>query len=213
MVLQGGQEGGAGWLCQSCNKLLPLHTALNSWQEPDAAGLPRWPRRRDEAVLPRAQPLDGRRGRSPGGPSPGGCARLSLFGEAQADVVDLNRFLIRTRPCRGCVSSAGNWGCIIRTPPFSRNLAKDWAITEWAGGGGLQAGCCGGPPGEGPLTQPRSGYLSLEGLNGGNRGPAFWGTRSTAEAGRSLGSYFVLVGIPFLSRVPRPQFSHLWGLV
>lgn len=49
MVLQEGC-----WLRQNCNKLLPLHTALNSWQEPDTAGLPRWPRRRDAALLPRS---------------------------------------------------------------------------------------------------------------------------------------------------------------
>lgn len=56
-----------------------------------------------------------------------------LFREAQADVVNLNCFLIRLAfPGLGWVSSAGNLDCITRTTCSSRNPAKDWESLEWA---------------------------------------------------------------------------------
>lgn len=76
--------GGSG--VPNCRELFPLHVALNSWQEPDTVGLPRWP------FWPAAP------GRMPWlvpgvGPTPDSCA--VLFGKALADVVDLNCFLVR----------------------------------------------------------------------------------------------------------------------
>lgn len=64
-------RGRRGRPCQNC-ELLPLHTALNPWQEPDAAGLPRW--------LFTPQPLDGRRGCFPGWAPPQAAVLLSLRG-------------------------------------------------------------------------------------------------------------------------------------
>ncbi|XP_077706937.1 early estrogen-induced gene 1 protein isoform X1 [Canis aureus] len=62
------------WLCQNRSKLLSLRAALNSWQEADAAGLPRWPRRWDgSSTAPR--PLDGRLGWSPGEEVQENCVR------------------------------------------------------------------------------------------------------------------------------------------
>lgn len=74
-----------GGVCQYCRELLPLHVALNSWQELNTVGLPRWP---SWPAAPGWMPW-----LVPGvGPSPGSCA--VLFGKALADVVDLNCFLI-----------------------------------------------------------------------------------------------------------------------
>jgi hypothetical protein len=74
-----------GGMCQNCRELLPLHVALNFWQESNTVGLPRWP---SWPAAPGWMPW-----LVPGvGPSPGSCAVLS--GKALADVVDLNCFLI-----------------------------------------------------------------------------------------------------------------------
>lgn len=71
-------------MCQNCRELLPLHVALNSWQESNTIGLPRWP---SWPAAPGWMPWP-----VPGvGPSPGSCA--VLFRKALADV-DLNCFLI-----------------------------------------------------------------------------------------------------------------------
>lgn len=76
-----------------------LRTALNSWQEPDAAGLPRPPRCWDESLLPCSPWTDASAGPR-GGPLPRRLCSL-LFREAQAYVVNLNCFLIRLPPFPG----------------------------------------------------------------------------------------------------------------
>lgn len=103
-----------------------LRTALNSWQEPDAAGLPRRPRRWDEALPPCSPWTD-----ASAGPLPRRLCSF-LFGEAQADVVNLNCFLIRLSPLPGWVSSARNLDCITTTPPGTwPRTGRSWSGCGW----------------------------------------------------------------------------------
>ena len=78
--------------------------------------------------------LDGRLGWSPAGPLPGRLCSL-LFGEAQADVVNLNCFLIRLSPFPGWVSSLGTLVASLGPLP----LPGIWPRT-----GRSQSGCAWG---------------------------------------------------------------------
>lgn len=170
-----------------------LRTALNSWQEPDAAELPRPPRCWDEAVLPCSPWTDASAGPR-GGPLPRLLCSL-LFREAQAYVVNLNCFLIRLLPP----------GTLIASPPAPPGT---WPRPggSWSGRGWMLGqppkGC---QPERGThVMEPWSQYLSLQGPNGRNQEPRF-----TAGAGRSLGAHSVTVGMPSFSRVPSSCLNHL----
>lgn len=96
----------------------------------------------------------------------------------------------------------------MRTPPFSRNLAKDWEITEWAWVGGCRLDAVESPrahqPGGGT---PDAALFWLPLIIG-----AEWeesGTQEHSWGWEVPGVLLSCGGIPFLSRVPSPCLSHL----
>lgn len=117
--------GGAG-RARTFNELLPMHVALNSWQRPEVAGLPRW------LFCPAAP------GQTPWlvpgvDSSPGNCALL--FREALAHVVDLNSFLLRlSLPGLGCSHQPGP-GLHHCSRLLLQEYSQAWGSAgwEWAG--------------------------------------------------------------------------------
>lgn len=126
-----------------------------------------------EALLPRG-PWTAASADPWGGPLPGQLYSL-LFGEAQADVVDLNCFLIRLSPPRpGLGFISREPGLHHSTRCSSRNPAKDWKLMEWAwlrGAGGMP--CGGGTHDGASLWLPLNIRAKWEEV----RGPALLGTQ------------------------------------
>lgn len=146
-----------------------------------------------------------------GGPLPRRLCAL-LFGEAQADVVNLNCFLIRLSPLPGWVSSARNLDCITTTPPGT------WPRTgrSWSGRGWM----LGQPPrscqlGDGTCDGWSLALVTFH-YRGRMGGIGDWPSqepRSTAGAGRSLESHSLIVDMPSLSQMPSSCLRIIWKLV